>query len=134
MPHYPASEKYPHSGSPARYGYPGPAGGPHSYPGFDWRDSDREALYAERKHAIRERDEALAAQKQCEKDRNIDAARWYREMASEWLARYRALCLIIGDAAFHDAPKDCPRRPMTEWAKELAPLCDDIIRWRSANA
>lgn len=134
MPYHQPDKGYPDTGRPGRYGYPGFHAQvfAHPYPGFDWTEADRLALYSSRKEAIRERDEALAAQKASQKDGNIDAARWYREEAACWLKRYRALCLIIGDAAFPDAPKDCPRRPMTQWPSELAPILDDIVLWRGA--
>lgn len=97
--------------------------GPHT-PAWE-PDDDALALARERLKSIsRDLDGFHVAQKECGKDKNVDAARYYRELIQEWTKQQRAWRLVLG---FFVDEKALPYRPMKYWPAELADDCDRAL-------
>lgn len=79
-----------------------------------------EATRGWRKEAAREREEIIALQKACGKE-GREAAKWYSELAAQWLRTERACGLLLGWLG------EGPRRPFHEWPKEIAAECDRLV-------
>lgn len=113
MPWAEASKGYPDTGTPAQYIVDtlGVAGADDPV----WPD----AVRAWRRESAREREEIIALQKACGKE-GREAAKWYSELAAQWLRTERACGLLLGWLG------DGPRRPFHEWPKEIAAECDRL--------
>lgn len=85
-------------------------------------------LRTERRKATQYIDELNGLKKACEKDKNYDAARWYREEISRFQKRYRAICFIGGWYMDNPRPGDCQKQvPVQHWPVELAEDLDLIL-------
>lgn len=86
---------------------------------------DPDYVDAKRKAALQHRDEMLAFQKAAAKAGDRDAARFFKEEASDAMRQYRGACLVLGHLLC-DPPGDSPFRRTDEWPLEIVPYAGTL--------
>lgn len=89
-------------------------------------DRQVEWLLSQRVFWQREHDECKAEQTRLGREKNIEAARSYREYVSYCMKRLRATRLWIGMLVGDPALKDCPALDQDKWPVDLAPELDEV--------
>ena len=85
--------------------------------------SDAEEVDRKRVYWANQRDEMLSFQKICAKEKDFEAAKFFKEEAVEALKHYRGCCLVLGHLLC-EPPGDSPFLPTTQWPLEL---CDYAV-------
>jgi hypothetical protein len=96
--------------------------GPHT-PGWTPEVETIEYAKEQLKELARDLDLFNKTKKELEREKNIEAARYYRELISDWTKQHRALKLALG--WFLDEPS-LPYKPMRNWPLELV---DELDRY-----
>lgn len=86
-------------------------------------EASTEVLLAQKKQATQLRDLYLGFQKQAGKDRDIDAARFFRGEAAEQMKLYRAATFLL-PWYVSIPPGDCREVAPSDWPVELAAQLD----------
>lgn len=80
-----------------------------------------------RRTAILEHEQLTAAQRECGKERNVEAAREYRGLVASAMKRLRAIRLWLGHYS-GGFGGDCPWIEFWDWPPDLGPEIHEVAR------